>query len=208
MTFEEFKNSIMDTTPISDGLKFNLAVFWLHPSILPVGVVGMDNRDSVVRIPQWHKNEYGNIVSVIAIANEVLGNNPNMTDLILPPSINRFTSNTFKNCHKLKRLTFPKAVKCVPEKAFADCTELEDVYYEGSKEEWDKIDIVYKKDEYIVDKSKLGLYCNVTTIRRPLPGNEPLFKARIHFDCDLGSCTAGEFGVYLKGKPLPLLRMI
>lgn len=208
MTFEDFKSAVMDSAPISDGLDFTLAILWLHPEHLPVAVVLMNNTDSVVRIPQWYQNRYGRMVPVIAIANGVLGSNPNMTDLILPPSIDKIPAKMFKNCYKLKRITFPKRIKCVPEKAFEDCTALEDIYYEGSEQDWDSIDIVHKKDVAVVDHSRLGLHCKVTTTRYPISGNEPLLKARIHFDCDLGGGDVGEFGVYCKGKPLPLLRRV
>ena len=208
MTFDEFKQTVLDVTPITDGLKFNLAIFWLHPERLPVGVTEMHCTDAVVRIPQWYQNRYGRIVHVIAVAKNVLGTNPNMTDLILPPTIDRLGANMLQDCSKLKRLTFPKKITTVPAKAFEDCVSLEDVYSEGSREDWEKIDIVTKKDEYIVDDSKLGLYCKVETIRHPIPGNEALFKARIHFDCDLGDGTAEELRLYVGGKELPLLRTV
>lgn len=207
MTYEEFKTGVMDVTPVTDGLEFKIAVLWLHPSTLPVGVVAVHSAECAVRIPQWHKNYADRVVPVIAVGNDVLGTNPNMTDLILPPSIDRLTRHTLNSCRNLKRMTFPKKITRIPEGAFKDCAALEDIYYEGSKDDWEKINVVWKKDEYTVDNSKLGLYCPVTATRYPVPGNEAVFRARIHFDCDLGkdeSC----FGVFLKGKPLPLKRTV
>ena len=205
MTFEEFKSTVLDSATISDGLKFAKPAWWRGRFLFPVCIIGMDNADSIVKIPQWYKLESGAITRVNSIIDNVLGSNANMTDLILPPSIERFTPQMLTACNKLKRMTFPKSVTCVPEKTFRDCIALEDVYYEGSREEWDRIDIVHRKDVAIVDHSRLGLLCNVDNVRYPIYGNEPLFNARIHFDCDLGcSGSIGELGVYLNCKPLSL----
>ncbi len=208
MTFEDYKNAVLDNAPISDGLEYDIAVLWLHRQYLPVGVKKMNNHDEVVRIPHWYKNEYGTIVPVIAVGKNVLGSNPNMTDLILPSSIDRLTPFTLSNCAKLKRLTFPKAITTVPEKAFIDCAALEDIYYEGSSEEWENIDIVRYKDQSVVDYSKLGLFCKVATTRYPLPGNEAIFRARIHFDCAFDDGNRAIYGVYCGNRPLPLIRTI
>ncbi|MDE6060367.1 MAG: leucine-rich repeat domain-containing protein [Clostridia bacterium] len=192
MLFEEYKQKVIDVTPISDGLKFKIAIAWLHREHLPVGVVGINDTDTVIRVPRRHHNSYGYDVSVIAIANGVLGTAQNLTDLILPPSIDRFTPYTFKNCRKLKRLTIPKNIRSIPEKAFEDCVSLEDIYYEGTAEDWSKINIVWDKYVSIIDDSKLGLHCKVTNVRYPVFGNEPLFRARIHFGCDLSEGDCGK----------------
>lgn len=179
MVFEEFKKTILEMNPVSSELEYELAIFWLHREHLPVGIVGTNFSDAVIHIPQWYKNAYGRKVPVIVVASDVLGKNQNLTDLILPPSIERFPQNMFRNCRKLKRFTFPRRVKHVRQNTFCDCIALEDVYYEGTQEEWKRVEIVRERRE--ADKSKLGLYCTVKNF--PIPGNESLLNAKIHFNC-------------------------
>lgn len=46
----------------------------------------------------------------------------------------------FYNCKKLERITIPKTIQYIKNNAFS-MTELTWIYYEGTKEEWSKIDI-------------------------------------------------------------------
>lgn len=48
---------------------------------------------------------------------------------------------TFKGCTNLKSIVIPDSVVSITKGAFADCNSLTDVYYSGSKEQWEKIDI-------------------------------------------------------------------
>ncbi len=56
MTFEEFKRSILDVTSVTTDLEYKLAVFWLHHEHLPVGIVGLNSLNAIVRIPKRYKN--------------------------------------------------------------------------------------------------------------------------------------------------------
>jgi hypothetical protein len=46
-------------------------------------------------------------------------------------------------------VTIPVSVKAIGVAAFAGCTSLKDVYYDGTKEQWEKIKIYYDNDSLL-----------------------------------------------------------
>ena len=79
----------------------------------------------------------------------------------------------------------PKRVKEIKRNAFAGCDSLEDVYYEGTREEWEKI-VIYK-GKRVIEMGNLipgTPVCEVVDdYEKHDPGNDALLKANIHFNC-------------------------
>ena len=50
-------------------------------------------------------------------------------------------NSAFGGCYRLKSITIPKSVTLIAERAFYDCNQLRDVYYDGSLTEWEAIEI-------------------------------------------------------------------
>lgn len=105
-----------------------------------------------------------------------------LTDFVMPEKITGISRCVFKNCTRLKNIelsdqtvriedeafsgcenlteiTIPETVKYIGMNGFAGCSGLKDVYYQGSREQWDKINIAKK-------------------------GNEPLLNAVLHYKDD------------------------
>lgn len=64
------------------------------------------------------------------------------TDLVsveLPKNITTIGNGAFYNCVKLKNLNIPEGVTTIESSAFSGCSSLTDVYYAGSKGQWDNI---------------------------------------------------------------------
>ena len=194
MEFEEFLEKVFYATDYTEGLKYDLAVLWLHPEYLPVGVVSLgDNVGSIIKIPSAHTNAWGKNVPVIAITSKLFAGQSHITDIILPSRLGRIPRGAFAGCSSLKRITIPRGIRKILRGTFEGCDSLEDVYFEGTEEEWNKIDIVYEGSR-IVDPKKLGLYVEVQHF--PIPGNEPLLNARIHFNCgEREQVNASEFSI-------------
>lgn len=64
-----------------------------------------------------------------------------LTNIIIPGSITSIDSDAFKDCISLTNINIPKSVKTISYDAFNGCSNLTDVYYEGSKEDWENIEI-------------------------------------------------------------------
>ena len=64
----------------------------------------------------------------------------NIKKISLPNSVNRLENDAFKECNNLSELTIPVSVTKIGF-AFYGCKQLTDIYYEGTEEDWNKIDI-------------------------------------------------------------------
>ena len=80
---------------------------------------------------------------------------------------------------------------------------LEDVYYEGTMEEWKSIDIVHDRHEIEFGDLIPGSPLQEIKAERLMhvPGNDALFMANIHFRCALpDSACNSDFEINVKGK--------
>lgn len=90
-----------------------------------------------------------------------------LTSVTIPRSVTKIAWGAFQSCSSLTNITIPQNVTEIGMGAFYDCDSLKDVYYAGSKAQWDKIQI---EDD-----------------------NDPLLNAEIHFDPS-GSIGSGQCG--------------
>ena len=92
-----------------------------------------------------------------------------LEEFAIPDGIEKIGSSGFVWCENLKTVTIPKSVTSIESKAFLGCKSLKDVYYSGSKEDWDKI---------VVEAE-----------------NEPLLNATIHFNVSVHTHTLNHVTV-------------
>lgn len=187
MYFREYEGMIRNV-PYTDTLEYKAAIMWLHPQILPLSVTSIGNTgSSIIKIPERTVNKYGRSVPVIAFSRQTFSGKSNITDIILPQSIEQFPKGAFEGCAGLKRITIPRKVKIIKEGTFAGCKQLEDIYFEGTMEEWNKINIIHHKHETEFGRLIPGTPVQEVKAERMIyiPGNEALFSANIHFFCKL-----------------------
>lgn len=67
-----------------------------------------------------------------------------MTYAIIPDSISVIEDSTFHSCVNLVSVTIPETVETIRSNAFYHCRSLENVYYEGSEEDWSSIEFESK----------------------------------------------------------------
>ena len=89
------------------------------------------------------------------ISNMLFSSCRSLEKVTIPNGVTRIGWDAFKECIKLKSINIPRNVEKIGEKAFYD-SGLEYVFYEGTEEEWNRIDIA--------------------------SGNEKLLNASIHFN--------------------------
>ena len=63
-----------------------------------------------------------------------------LESITLPDGVTLIEEGTFKNCDNLKSIKIPNGVKKIGEDAFYRCSSLTDIYYAGTKAEWDAIE--------------------------------------------------------------------
>ena len=188
MTYEEYCESVKDIEPLRDPGLYSNAIMWLHPELLPLKLISVgEEQQSIVKVPAQLSNRYGNSVPVVGISDQAFAGNEQVTDIILPSSIENLPAGAFSGCRNLKNITIPKNIRIIRERTFEQCVNLENVFYEGTLEEWRKIEIVHEKHEIEFGKLIPGTPVHEILSERlvPVPGNEALLSATIHFRSEL-----------------------
>lgn len=179
--FNEFK-SMLDTAEPTKNIEYGFAYgsAFLRADKFPYSVLSVEGDCKKVVIP---KAEDGHIV--VGISQNAFIGNMNLKDLILPSSITYIGRCGFADCFNLRAITFPKAITRIERCTFQNCNKLEDIYYEGSLEEWKAIDIVCEEHKVVFGELLPGRPVEEVADEylQHISGNDALFNATVHFNC-------------------------
>jgi hypothetical protein len=98
--------------------------------------------------------------SVTGIEIEAFCGCSEITDITVPKSVTRIVGDIFVDCKNLKSITLPQSVTIIGAGVFTGCDSLNDIYYAGTEQQWNTIEIF---DD----------------------GNEALKNAQVHFNSNL-----------------------
>ena len=62
-----------------------------------------------------------------------------LKSIMLPSSVTSIESYSFARCDSLESIVIPKSVKSIANDAFHNCDNLKTIFFEGTREEWEKI---------------------------------------------------------------------
>ena len=79
--------------------------------------------------------------SVTDIGSYAFSDCSDLETAIIPDGMIRINANVFRGCASLISVTIPQSVKTIEYWAFEDCASLKDVYYGGTKEQWQEISV-------------------------------------------------------------------
>lgn len=80
---------------------------------------------------------------VISFGSEMFSGCTNLSSITLPEGVTDL-GGTFYGCTSLTQITLPAGVASIGLGTFNDCTKLSDVYYSGTRAQWDDIPLVEK----------------------------------------------------------------
>ena len=84
--------------------------------------------------------------SVTSIGVGAFYNCSNLIKIRIPNNVLTIEDNLFEGCSELTSIEIPNSVTSIGDEAFYNCSSLTDVYYKGTKEQWDTISIVDSND--------------------------------------------------------------
>ncbi len=79
--------------------------------------------------------------SVTTIGDSAFEDCDSLTSVTIPDSVTTIGDYAFYDCNRLTSVTIPDSVTTIGYSAFDECISLTDVYYSGTKEQWNKITI-------------------------------------------------------------------
>ncbi|MBE6788016.1 MAG: leucine-rich repeat domain-containing protein, partial [Ruminococcaceae bacterium] len=87
--------------------------------------------------------------NVIKIGDSAFFNCYNLKNITIPNGVTSINDHAFYCCSRLKSITIPSSIISVDYKAFYGCNNLTDVWYDGSKDEKNRINISAENDYFI-----------------------------------------------------------
>lgn len=79
--------------------------------------------------------------SMTKMGSSVFENCTALTKAVFRGGVTGIASSTFRGCSNLTNVTIPESVTSIGQAAFYNCPNVTDVYYGGSEEQWDAIEI-------------------------------------------------------------------
>lgn len=94
--------------------------------------------------------------SVTSIGDKAFSYCSNLKSITIPNGVTSIGDQAFSYCSNLKSISIPNSVTSIGSRVFYSCWGLEDVYYLGTKEEWNSIYISADNDTL----TSANIYCN------------------------------------------------
>ena len=118
--------------------------------------IGIDSSGNPVNMDNWNFDEsLGNNEEIILKNNDSSSVYTEVSSNIIIPEyvyinsldnyyrVTGLGDGAFSNCTDLKSLTIPKSVNTIEQNAFHNCENLQDIYFNGSIEQWNEVNIDY-----------------------------------------------------------------
>ena len=103
------------------------------------GVLFNKDKTTVILCPYGKSGSYVIPAGVTSIGDYAFCGCDNLTNITIPKSVTTICESAFEFCSSLISITIPDSVTNIGIFAFNACNELTDVYYNGTKAEWNSI---------------------------------------------------------------------
>ena len=190
MNYDEYAEKMINIPPVLNLRIRKYGTWFYHLSHYATAVRIEDGvlNNTVIKLPEKVQDTKGNDLTIINFSRNLFRDTTNLTDIIFPSGIESIPGGAFSGCVNLRRITIPKTIRKIEEGTFAGCESLTDIYYEGTRQQWEEVKITHARYECEFGELISGTPVHELTGERYviIPGNEALFCANIHFRCDIG----------------------
>ena len=118
-------NHLIDTDKSHSG------EFVVKDNTLDIAYGAFDSNKNLTSVKLPDSLEY--------ISDEAFAFCSGLKSIVLPDRVQKIGGESFANCVSLVSITIPKSVITISGNAFRSCDSLKDVYYAGSRSDWNKI---------------------------------------------------------------------
>ena len=77
-----------------------------------------------------------------------------LTSITIPEGVTSIGTQTFRMCRGLTSITIPASMTSIGDGAFLNASKLTDVYYAGSEDQWNQINIIGSVNHYLQSATK------------------------------------------------------
>lgn len=168
------------------NFEVSYAYGWVNPEHIAKTLISLGDFDGFYKMPEYFTNyRYlsGNLIKnpitvpIISFDKSLFINNKDITDLVLSRYLCSIPQGAFINMKNLKRIWLPKRITYIPKECFMGCDSLEEIYYEGTEDEFNQIEIYHKLYRVI---PKNGIHNDIEIYYDD--GNLPFIKAKVYFN--------------------------
>lgn len=99
--------------------------------------------------------------SITTIGNWAFQSCSSLTTITLPNGVNEIFAEAFGSCSNLESIYLPRSLKTIGRNIFPYCHKLKNIYYEGSRAEWNQININEEWD-LLIRKNNYTIHYNST----------------------------------------------
>ena len=149
-------------TVVVDGLKCELK------NDGKASVEGCTDNVQDIIIPSSIEYEGFNF-DITDISEQAFKNCNKLKNVKISDNVTSIGWSAFYYCENLKSVTIPNSLTTIGSYAFYGCANLTDIYYDGTQDDWNKIDI----REYNEPLTNATIHCSLTPEPTPTPETEP-----------------------------------
>ena len=126
---------------------------------LPIKSIAMPDNIKKIKERAFEGSNLGTIIlsNNIEIIETCSFKNCSLQSIILPDSVKVIESSAFEGCYNLFKVVLPRGIDEIYDYAFSFCNELKSIIYQGTKEEWNKVQL---ESEWGADSSLTKIICN------------------------------------------------
>ena len=105
------------------------------------GILFNKNKSEIICFPEGKSGKYTIPDSVTSIGDYAFRSCYRLTNITIPDSVTSIGKYAFGFCFRLANIIISDSVAYIGDMAFLHCDSLEDVYYSGTKEAWNSVNI-------------------------------------------------------------------
>lgn len=105
------------------------------------GILYNKDKTQLIMCPHGKHGQITIPYGVLSIDDTAFGWCPKLTDIVIPESMTQINGAVFVYCSGLTHVTIPDSILSIGDQAFDGCRSLTDIYYYGTPEQWEAIEI-------------------------------------------------------------------